>query len=387
MKSSFKAVAAMILMTGLFAGTAWAVGNIHIGQTEIHPFLSIKEIFSDNIYYTSTDEKSDSILETTPGVKIQMPMGMHRLLAEYWAIDRRYNTYRGEDTTDHHAKGLLDLKFGSQLSLTASGAFDKGHEPRYMSASGFIEVFRTNIGYGSATYQLTGRSKVQIEYTQTSWNYVTSDFRDRDEGLTSGYFYYRFLPKTWVFVQYDHKAIEYTDPTSDLDNTENSALIGLQWEATAKSRGTIRVGRTSKDYKDPAVKDTSNLRWSLDIDHKFSDDSSIVLTGRRQVNEANAVGVANYTTTGLYGEFSFRFLSKTAFLLRGSFSKDVYSNAVPPETVAREDKYSLAGVGLKYFMKDWIDLGADYNKRDRNSNFDVNDYKETQYVLYVKMSF
>jgi polysaccharide biosynthesis protein VpsM len=383
----FRAVAAMILMTGLFAGTAGAEGNIHIGQMEIHPFLSLKEIFSDNIYSTSTDEKSDSILEISPGVRMQMPIRMHRFAAEYWAIDRRYSTYKGEDTTNQHAKGLLDLKFGSRVSLIASGAYDKGHEPRSSSASGFIEVFRTNTGYGSATYQLTGRSKVQVEYTQTAWNYSTSSFRDRDEGLTSGYFYYRFLPKTSVFVEYDHKAIDYTDPTSGLDSTENSTLVGIQWEITAKSRGTIKAGWMSKDYKDPAGKDFSGPRWSLNIDHKFSEDSSVVLSGQRQVNEANAVGVAYYTTTGLYGEFSFRFLSKTAFLLRGSYSNDVYSNAVPPATVAREDTYSLAGVGLKYFMKDWIDLGADYNKRNRDSNIDVNDYKENQYVLYVKMSF
>ena len=387
MKIALRAVVAMILMTGLFAGTAGAVGNIHFGLLEVHPFLSLKEEFSDNIYFTSTDEKSDSILVTNPGIRMQLPIRMHRLLAEYWAIDRRYDTYKGEDTTDHHAKGLLDLKSGSRFILTASGAFDKGHEPRSSSASGFIEVFRTNIGYGSATYQLAGRSKIQVEYTQTSWNYLTSDFRDRDEGLTTGCFYYRFLPRTSVFVEYDHKVVNYTDTTSVLDNIENSSLIGLQWEVTAKSRGTIRAGWTTKDYKDSTVKDFSGPRWSLSIDHKFSEESSVALTGRRQVNEANAVGVANYTTTGLDGEFSFRFLSKTAFLLRGSYSKDVYSNAVPPETVAREDTYTLAGVGLKYFMKDWINLGADYNKRDRNSNFDVNDYKENQYVLSVNMSF
>ncbi len=387
MNRTFRAIAAMILTTGLFAGTARAEGNIHVGQMEIHPFVSVKEIFSDNIYYTPTDEKRDSILETSPGVKMQLPIRMHRFEAEYWAVDRRYHQYTGDDTTDEHAKGLLDLKFGSRLSLTASGVFDKGHDPRSSSGSGFIEVFRSNAGYGSATYQLTGRSKVQVEYTQTKWNYMNSDFRDRDEGLTSGYFYYRFLPKTSVFLEYDHKAVDYTDPTSGLNNTENSALVGIQWEITAKSRGTIKAGWMSKDYKDPAGKDFSGPRWSLNIDHKFSDESSVVLSGQRQVNEANAVGVAYYTTTGLYGEFSFRFLSKTAFLLRGSYSKDVYSNAVPPATVAREDTYTLAGAGLKYFMKDWIDIGADYNKRDRNSNFDVNDYKENQYVLSVNMSF
>jgi hypothetical protein len=80
-------------------------------------------------------------------------------------------------------------------------------------------------------------------------------------------------------------------------------------------------------------------------------------------------------------------MSKMAFLLRGSYGKDVYSNAVPPETKVREDKTNMVGAGLKYFANDWLNLGADYNKRHRDSNINVNDYGETQYVLSLNMSF
>jgi hypothetical protein len=53
----------------------------------------------------------------------------------------------------------------------------------------------------------------------------------------------------------------------------------------------------------------------------------------------------------------------------------------------REDKTSLLGMGLKYFMNEWMDLGVDYNTRDRNSNIDANDFQETLYLLSVNMSF
>jgi hypothetical protein len=388
MNSSIKTTAAVTLMMALFTGTAGAAGNIRMGQMEIHPFLSLKEEFSDNIYNTSTEQKSDRIFVTYPGIKVQLPVRMHTLEAEYWIVDRRYNEFRGEDTTDQHVKGLVDLKFGSLFSLTAYGVFDKAHEPRSSSSTGFIEVYRTNSGSASAVYQLTGKSKVQLDYDRTSWNFVTSSFRDRDESLVSGYVYYRFLPKTSAFIEYDHKTAEYKEPTSSpLDNSMDSALLGLTWEVTARSKGTIKVGRTSKDYTENIVKDFSLWVWSLDIDHKFSEETSIVLVGKRQVNETNAFNTAYFITTGLYGEFSHRFMSKTAFLLRGSSGTDKYSNAVPPSTIAREDKTTLAGVGLKYFMKDWVDIGADYNKRNRDSNIDVNDYTETVFSISVNMSF
>jgi hypothetical protein len=377
----------LFLVVCLFSGTAGAAGNIHFGQLELHPFVSLREIFSDNIYYTSTNEKRDSITETVPGIKMQLPMRMHRFEAEYYAVDRRYHTYRGEATTDHHAKGLLDLKFGSFFSLTASGAFDKGHEPRSSSATGFIEVFRKNSGSASAAYQLTGRSKVQVEYTQTTWNFMTSNFRDRDESVTSGYIYYRFLPKTSAFVEYDHKAVDVTQKGSLLDNSMDTLYFGLTWEMTARSKGTIKGGRTSKDFQDSALTDFTEWSWSVDLNHKFTEETSIILVGGRYVNETNAFGTAYYLTTGLYGEFSHKFMSKTAFLLRGSYGKDTFSNAVPPATIVREDKTNMAGAGLKYFANDWLNLGADYNKHKRTSNIPVNDYVETQYVLSMNMSF
>jgi len=387
MKRVYKGFIILVVLCCIFIGNAGAEGNIRIGQMEIHPYLSLKEVFSDNIYSTSTLQKSDSITVTTPGVKLLWPFGMHRLEAEYSVVDSRYSKYQGEDTTDHHAKGLLGLQFGSYVSLTASGAFDKGHEPRGSSASGFVEEFRTNTGAVSAVYQLANRSKVQLDYTKTAWNFMTSNYRDRDEGLVAGYLYYRFLPKTSAFIEYDRKTVDFTLATTPLDNTMDSLLLGLTWEIDGRSKGTVKIGRTSKDFVDTAVKDFSVLSWSVDLNHKFSEETSVTVVGQRQVNETNAFGTAYFITTGAYGELKHGFMSKMALLMRGSYGTDRFSNAVPPETITREDKTTMVGAGLRYAMKDWLEFGADYNKKNRNSNINPNDYQETQYILSANMVF
>lgn len=377
----------LFLTTFILKGAADAAGNIRFGQMEVHPFLSLKEIFSDNIYSTSTEQKRDSIYETTPGIKLQLPIRMHRFEAEYYAIDRRYDTYGGENTTDHHAKGLLDLKFGSFFGLTVNDVYAKSHESRSSSSTGFIEVFRTNAASASATYQLAGRSKVQFDYTATSWNFMTSNFRDREEGLVSGYIYYRFLPKTSAFMEYDRKMVDFTPVTTTLDNTMDTLSLGVTWDVTGRSKGTIKAGRTAKDFEDPAEKDFTVWTWSVLVNHSFSDLTSVKVIGSRNVNETNFSGTSYFITTGAYADLTHRFASKMAFLLRGSYGTDRYSNAVAPSTTVREDKTNMVGAGLKYFMKDWLEFGADYNKRNRDSNIDVNDYRETQYVLSANMSF
>jgi hypothetical protein len=377
----------LLLAVCFLSERAEAEGNMRLGKMEIHPFVSLKEVFSDNIYSTPADLKRDSITVATPGVKLQWPFGMHRLEAEYYAVDSRYGTYKGENTTDHHAKGLLGLKLGSLFSLSAGGAFDKGHEPRSSSATGFIEVFRTNTGSASAAYQLTGKSKIQLDYSRYAWNFMTSNFRDRDEAIMAGYLYYRFLPKTSAFIEYERKAVDFTEATTTLDNAMDSLLLGLTWEMTGRSKGTIKGGRTSKDFKDPAIKDFSVWTWSVDLSHKFSELTSLSLVGSRQVNETNWYGTAYFITTGAYGELKHAFMSKMSLLLRGSYGTDRFSNAVPPETEVREDKTRMLGAGLRYTMKDWLEFGADYNKRNRDSNRNTNDYHETQYILSANMAF
>lgn len=377
----------LVLAVCSIAEGADAAGNIRIGQMEIHPYLSLQEIWSDNIYYTPTELKRDSITVTTPGIKLLWPFGMHRLEAEYYAVDRRYNTYKGEDTTDHHASGLLGLQFGSYFSLTGSGAYNKDHEPRSSSATGFIEVFRTNTAAASALYQLANRSKVQLDYTKTSWNFMTSNFRDRAESLMSGYIYYRFLPKTSAFIEYDRKVIDYTPVTTTLDSAMDTLSLGITWEIDGRSKGTIKAGRTAKDFEDPVEKDYTVWTWSVKVNHNFSDLTTINVVGLRDVNETNYPGVNDFITTGAFADLTYKFASKMAFVVRGSYGRDVFSNAVAPSTTVREDKTNMVGAGLRYTMKDWLEFGADYNKRNRDSNIDVNDYREAHYVLSANMAF
>ena len=381
-----RAVPLVLLLVGIvMADRAEAIGNIHMGKLEIDPYVSVKEIWTDNVYFTPTDELRDRITRLVPGVKLLFPFGMHSIEAEYYGVSDRYNTYRGEDTTDQFGRGVVDLAFGSNFGLMISDWYRKDHEGRGESATGFIEVYRANTPKASAFYQLAGRSKVQVDYSRTSFNFMISNFRDRDEELVAGYLYYRFFSKTSVFIEYDHQSADYTYPQYSpggipLDNTEDSALIGITWEATAKSKGTIKAGRTKKDFESDTLRDLTMWSWYIDIDHHFSDLTHLKLRGMREPNEAKLSGTSYYITTGVGADFSHRMLSKTDLLLEASYGTDDFSNA-------RKDKTSLLGGGLKYWVKDWFDIAVEYRERKRDSNVDSADYTEHRYLVSAEMMF
>jgi hypothetical protein len=379
-------VIAAVLFLASFSAQA-EEGNIHLGQLHIHPYVSVGETFSDNVYYTDTDEKRDTIITYTPGIKLDLPVGRQLVEAEYYAVANRYRTYPGEDTTDHHASGLMDFKIGSPFELRLSDVFTKGHEPRSSSATGFIEVFRNNIATASASYQLPGRSKVQFDAGKSTWDFIQSPFRDRDEKFAAGYLYYRFLPKTSAFLEFDRRKVVFDDATLNLDSIVDSELAGLTWEITEKSKGTIKAGRMQKDFESPVFRDFRGWISSVDLRHAFSEDTSLIIVGQRTVNETNVFGTAFFVTTGAYGEFTQRLFRKLAVVARGSYGKDVFSNPIPPDTIIREDKTAMAGGGLKFDLWDWFELGADYNYRTRNSNIPVDDYREHEYVISASAAF
>ncbi len=379
------AIALLTFLCIAAAGTAGAEGNIHLGKLQIDPYASVQESWTDNVYFTPTDEQSDRYMRFLPGVKVAFPFGEHQFEAEYFALFTRYNTFSGEDTTDQTGRGRLGLNFGRSLTLDLSDAYTKNHEGRGESATGFIEVYRLNTAKATAAYRLADRSKVQVDYSHSTYNYMISDFRDRDENLVAAYVYYRFLPKTSAFIEYDHKTVDFTlaanDPSGNsLDNTQDSVLVGITWEATAKSTGTMKVGRTKKNFESSAVTDLTMWSWYVDIDHQFSDDTRIKLAGKRQPNETDFFGTSYYITTGASVDFTQRILSKTDLLLVGSYGTDKFSDG-------RKDTTTILGAGLKYWIKDWFNVNADYRQQKRDSNLATAEYTEHRTTIGASVVF
>jgi len=362
---------------------AMAAGNLHYGALEVHPYLLLKETYNDNIFATPTNTDSDWVTTITPGIKLLLPFRMHQFDLEYNAVINRYLDFTSENTTSHNASAKADFKLGSLFGLKLSDAFSRGHEPRDSSQTGFIEKYDTNAASLSTSYQLANRSKVQLDYTRTTWDFDTSTYRSRDEDLVAAYLFYRFLPKTSAFVEYNYKNIEYDEQTSDLDNTVNSVFLGLMWDITANTKGTIKGGYNRKDYAAHGVSSLSTWGASIDIDHAFSDYTSMKIVGQRVINEATLLGTSYFVTTGAFAEVTHKFTYKISGVARASYGVDDFSNAIPPDIKARKDRTVLGGFGLKYKFTDWLEFIIDYNYRDRNSNIDFYDVTENTYSVGV----
>lgn len=368
---------------------AGAAGNLRYGTLEIHPYVFLKETYNDNIYATPADTQSDWITTITPGIKLFLPVRMHQFTVEYNAVINRYKDFTSENTTDHKVSAAADLKIGSFFGLKLSDTYVKGHEARDFSRIGIIEKYETNAASLSGSYQLAGRSKVQLDYTRTTWKFETDVFRSRDEDLIAAYLFYRFLPKTSAFVEYDFKKIGYNEQANGLDNLDskvNSVFLGLAWDIAANTKGTVKGGYHRKEFAAPGVSGVSTWGTSIDVHHAFSDYTFIKVIGQRAINEAELFGTSHYVTTGASAEFTHKFTYKISGVVGASYSVDDFSNAIPPDTTVRSDRTMLLGVGLRYQFKEWLGFALNYNYRERNSNIDFYDAAENTYSFAINFA-
>lgn len=352
----------------------------------IHPYISLKETYNDNIFAVSQDTKGDWITTIKPGIKLVLPFRRHQFLAEYNAVIEAYSKYGSEDTTGHNARVLADLKLGSLFGLTLGDTFTRGHEPRVSTTSGRIEQFDRNVAVASASYQLADRSKVQLDYTRTRWDFMASKYRSRDEDMIAAFFFYRFLPRTSVFVEYDWRNFGYDQKNNNLDSQAHSGFVGLTWEAGVGTRSTLKAGYLNKQYKTGLRNSFDTWGVSADINHAFSDTSAIKLVAMRDVNESSALGARYFVTTGALAEYTHRFTYRISAFARASYGADEYSDAVGVDTVARNDKTFLGGVGLKYQMRDWLEFVLEYAHRDRDSNIPAYKLKQNTYSFTVNFA-
>jgi hypothetical protein len=382
----------------MLAISAAPTHGMSYGSLQFDPYASLRETLTDNVFSTPDDRRHDLISALTPGIKLVYPFRTHQIDLDYHAVLTRYKTYSAERTNDHFVNGSVDLKFGSLVGLKLSDIYMKNHEPRSSSSTGFIEKYTNNTAKASLSYQLADRSKVQVDLGKAAWDFQQSSFRDRREDLFSGYVYYRFQPKTSAFVELDRKKADFSEADSQpLDNTMDSVLLGITWEITKRSQGTVRIGRTWKDYGDASVADYDAWTGSMDIKHRFDESNAVKVTGLRQINETNyqpvpgQLPVRFFVTTGAAVEVVHQFGYRLSGVLTGSYGSDTYSDPVfdygDSTYKDRKDDTALLGLGLKYVVREWLEAGVDYLYRTRDSNIDAYDYSEHRYSFTVSAAF
>jgi hypothetical protein len=216
-----------------------------------------------------------------------------------------------------------------------------------------------------------------LDYTNHFLNYDNDQlsYRNEVDNTIATYLFYRIMPKTSLFVEYQY--VKFNHDSSPLDNnSENYIYGGITWDVTAKSTGRIQAGYETKKYNNPSLGKYNSFSFDVSIDHNLDPKNSLKLLASRRTHETNMEGTLFYTTTGFLAQYYHRITGKITARGDLGYGQDKYSGGIP-----RTDNTWRAALWLFYQIKKWLRIELGYGYTNRNSNIDEFTYKNNTFYL------
>ncbi len=383
----------------------------------LHPFLLFEHQYTDNLYNTNTNEDEDFITTVSPGLWVALPgnreklleiglstsspggLNLSRIKPEGTRRAQGYLLYAPEfvvysnnsehNATNHRAEGMFQYNFNMGLSIDLIDQFNQRSEVNDNGIEKGINEYRDNLLDYIMIYDTSEKFRLRFDYSNYDLNYddTINNYMDRNDNSISAYVFYRVKPKTSVFVEYEFSDISF-DTNSDSDSVENRFYVGVEWDATAKTRGRVKVGYIDKDFDSSGVDDQDGFSFEIQSQHNFTPKRALRVTGFRRFNESSMINASTYLTTGISTAWLQRFTEKWSGTLALGFSNDQYReettfNGITDE---RDDDLFTFSPAVRYDFRKWMSFDLGYVFARRNSNFSFFEYDNNTLFFRIDLS-
>jgi hypothetical protein len=172
---------------------------------------------------------------------------------------------------------------------------------------------------------------------------------------------------------------DIVDPTGDRDSKTNTTQVGVEWQASAATEGSIKVGYQNKSFDNQDRDDFSGLSWDANVTWKPLTYSAFDFSTGRTSRDPNGVG--DYIRGTSYGvkwhhEWSELFTSSFGF----QQVNDDYTG------IDREDKSKVYQFGVNYYVTRWLTLNTGVDVFDVESTDSQYSYDRNVYFIKAEMT-
>ncbi|MEH6589993.1 MAG: outer membrane beta-barrel protein [Halioglobus sp.] len=381
---------------GMQAASALEPANLQAGPVFVTPTLDSYLEYVDNLFRTPDDEKSSGVSILKPRVQAWVENGLNTYSLAYTLIDTRYFDSRDDNYTDNQLNLDIYHEFNAKNAANFYAEYFAGHEERGTGLSEGIpelisepvEFDRATVGgdytYGSSSSR--GRIKLAAKAKEIEYQNFREEtiYRDYDQYGYDTTFFWKVASRTDVLAEVRYQDTEYNkvDPLAvdgDLNSNEYNYFVGVAWDATAKTSGSVKVGGYERQYDSSARDDNSGFSWDVKASYKPRTYSEFTLSSRRFSEETNGQGDAiNSNRTELAWDHKWSGRSSTDLSL-------AYLNSDYAGTEREDDQYEVAAA-YNYAMRRWLDLGFGYRYEDRSSSLNFYDYTRNTAFIRATVS-
>ena len=378
----------VFLSTAFFSSVTAALDEESGMQFQLENQLS----YNDNFLYSDQQTKGGWILETLPSLSFTA-LNRDNSYQVFYRMEHSENFESSDDSYTDHVAGIklrhnlssrhqiqLASKFSNITEQRGTG-FSEGENANLLTSPDDFRQMNHRLAYRFGSQQAKGRLNLSAERLEMDYDSsIVGDSRDHSTVTLGAAFNYRLAPKTDVVLEYrqadtdyDHQPLGLSGAVN-LDSDESYRLIGLDWDATAKTSGKIRVGKSNRKFDDASLASDDNFHWEAEISWRPKTYSELVLKTRRLSSETNGLG--NYINSQDY-QFSWHHAWNGRFRhqLDLGYTDDKF------EASSRTDEVSRAGLKFTYDMRRWLDLGAGYRYNERDSDVAAVQYEQNIFFV------
>jgi hypothetical protein len=378
------AIAAVGLSANLAANELTAAAITTESGIDFTPMVQARLAHNDNIASTSTNEESSWIFAVTPSLRALLQDGANVYTSTLSVASGTYFSSSDDNYLDFYADAKAKVELNQSNRFEAGVEYVSGHEDRGTGVSEGLgnlqdepaefDTWNLNAHYEYGAMSTPARVRVMAGYFDkefTNYEALTS-VRNFDKFSYGAALYYDTQATTSVVAEIIREDIAYdlVDPTGKRDSVTTKYRVGMEWQATALTSGSFRIGYQDKNFDSAERKDFSGLTWEASVAYAPLSYSTFQLTTGRQAKDPNVEG--DFVKETLHGvswthDWSELFSSTAGF----NYSHEDYSGA------DRTDKTKALSLAANYLLRTNIMLtaGTDLTRKSstvQNIRFDKN---------------
>lgn len=358
-------------------------------QYEIDAGISIAERYSDNIFYTANDKRSDWATIISPWVSMSWKQEDFRLNLEASSEIARFSDYSSEDYEDYYLGAEARYRINESIFTFGGLDYSKDHESRFSpeAVNGLTptEFVETSGFFGLGGSLDTGDFRIGVnvrdfdfENTPTATGIINNDDRNRRQTEIGGRFGLARVQGGEVFVQTIYDNREYDLSTDDFGYQRSSegieAAVGFKG-SIGRAEGEALVGVMSRDYDDARFATTTELDLGVDLTWALDRQTSLDATLERSIEESTLAGASGYVSTSAGLRLRHRVADNLSLAGYAFVTQNDYQGLMRTDTV------SEFGVSLRHYFNQRLYMDLDYDFRQRNSNTAGEDFDENRITL------
>lgn len=365
--------------------SAPALANLKPGSfmtkdgAEITPTLQTGISSNNNFFSTPTDESSRLVWSISPNIIALIEDGPDSYKLDLGTSSSFHNKDSVDNFTQVNIGAGVHKEFTSQHRVDVNAKADWLYEPR---GSGLTEGLGNTVDE-LVKYQqnnILGRyeygaqsSKAQVAFSAGFFSKQyqnfrdVSQFRDYDKSLLGVTGYYNTQAATRTFLEVKQENYRYDVLQANgisRDSNDVKVLLGMEWEATAVTSGTVKLGYQNKDFSSSQRENFSGLSWEAAVNWQPLSYSSVQLMTSRAAKDPLVQG--DYIKESVYGvKWTHSWGDYLSSLASLNYIDEQYTG-----DIGRKDKTKNARLGLNYTANNFgmVSTYIDFIDRDSTQN-------------------